>query len=487
MKKFVSLAALTLAVVGVLANSAAAADTGYFEICKLADTSNGAVTGSFTYTWSGGSVSVPVGSCSPLQSAPAGSLTITETARAGFEVSGISASPAANLTSKDLTAGKATLNLTAGDQSTQTIVTYTNRVQPAPTPTGFLEVCKDAGAGVSGSFTFSVNGGAAFSVPAGSCSPLMQVAAGTATVTEAAASGYAIDHVYTQPADRFVGLTGNTATVKVVAGDASSQTVVHFVNKATTGQIKICKAADNTNGTVSGSFTFNLSPAAGSTSSVTVPVGACSQPLTYNVGTAVTVTEVAQSGIVVKSIALVPGTAPSSTLTSSSTSNGTAVVSIGSGTSDLTFTNTKPPAAPPPGTVSACQVSKGYIKTHADAVTAVSVGAFSLTVAQAQAILDVRGNATTGIDFNLANLYQQALASYYNVQVALAAGASANDPLLKQIIAAYTAVFTNVVYNSQTGTFSLKVGSTLTTSDLAALEATLSDFSQDRCRTFLKA
>src|SRR4029450_10643829 len=98
MKKFGSLAALAIVAVGVFANSAFAADTGYFEICKLADTSKGAVTGSFTYTWSGGSVSVAVGSCSPLQSAPAGSLTITETARAGFEGAGRSACPGAHLT-----------------------------------------------------------------------------------------------------------------------------------------------------------------------------------------------------------------------------------------------------------------------------------------------------------------------------------------------------------------------------------------------------
>jgi hypothetical protein len=115
------------------------------------------------------------------------------------------------------------------------------------------------------------------------------------------------------------------------------------------------------------------------------------------------------------------------------------------------------------------------------------VGGFSLTAAQAQAILDIRGNATTGIDFNLANLYQQALASYYNVQAALAAGASASDPLLAEIIAAYTAVFNSVVFDSSTGTFSLAASSSLTQSDLKMLQATLSDFSQDLCRTFLHA
>ncbi len=60
---------------------------------------------------------------------------------------------------------------------------------------------------------------------------------------------------------------------------------------AATGVLEICKKADNSNGTVSGSYTFTFA-----NRSVTVPVGYCSGPLTLPTGN-LTVTEVAKSGI----------------------------------------------------------------------------------------------------------------------------------------------------------------------------------------------
>jgi hypothetical protein len=70
-------------------------------------------------------VTVPTGKCSDEFALPLGSNTITETARTGFSLSAVSADPSANLTSSNLTAGTATVNITTGDETT---VTFANAV-----------------------------------------------------------------------------------------------------------------------------------------------------------------------------------------------------------------------------------------------------------------------------------------------------------------------------------------------------------------------
>ena len=104
---------------------------------------------------------------------------------------------------------------------------------PTPTPRGRLQICKEAdGPGVSGYFTFQF-AGKSKTVPVGACSSLLYVDAGNLTVTEVRQAGYSVSDIYTIPADRLISsnLINRTARVKIVEGNAASQTIVVFRNR----------------------------------------------------------------------------------------------------------------------------------------------------------------------------------------------------------------------------------------------------------------
>jgi len=108
--------------------------TGRLQICKEADGSG--VSGYFTFKFGSKSVTVPVGACSPLLTINAGTLTITEVARAGFSVTDIYTIPADRLISKKLSTRTVTVTIVQGYASSQTIVIFRNQAQlPAATPT----------------------------------------------------------------------------------------------------------------------------------------------------------------------------------------------------------------------------------------------------------------------------------------------------------------------------------------------------------------
>src|SRR6266516_4247746 len=92
----------------------------------------------------------------------------------------------------------------------------------APTPTGFIKVCKAAsGAGVTGSFQFTINGVIGLvTVPVGGCSQSIKVAHGDVKVAEVARDGYAVAAITTSPVSRLAGrnLAEGKATVRVPAG-----------------------------------------------------------------------------------------------------------------------------------------------------------------------------------------------------------------------------------------------------------------------------
>jgi hypothetical protein len=104
--------------------------TGRLEICKEAD--GAGVTGNFTFTFAGKTRTIPVGACTPLIVVPVGPLTITEGARAGYEVSDIYTIPSDRLISENLSARSATVTIVQGRASTQTIVVFRNRTQTPP-------------------------------------------------------------------------------------------------------------------------------------------------------------------------------------------------------------------------------------------------------------------------------------------------------------------------------------------------------------------
>ncbi len=98
---------------------------GRLQICKEAE--GPGVSGYFTFNFETRSRSVPVGACAGLIAVNAGTLTITETAQAGFSVADIYTIPADRLISKDLNGGSVRVRIVEGTAVSQTIVIFRNR------------------------------------------------------------------------------------------------------------------------------------------------------------------------------------------------------------------------------------------------------------------------------------------------------------------------------------------------------------------------
>jgi hypothetical protein len=349
-----ALVVASISVVGA-AGAAQAAPTGILEICK--EVSDGDTAGSFGFRIQGrtGVIEVPVGSCSFPIELPVGRATVTEVARPGYTVAAITAP--GRLRGANLSTGTATVDIVAGDESNQTLLTFTNKA----TPKGFLEICKakaSADDKLNGNFNFTVSQPGSptrtVSVPVGGCAhPALQLFAGRATITEVARTGAQLVGVTTTPPNRLVGanLQNRTAVVEIVAGNEGTQTIVVFTNKTVppppppTGTVKVCKRAGP--GVAPGStFSFTL----GTTRTVAVRAGSCSSPQTVPAGP-LTVTEKATNGLQVSNIRVAPATALIGT---PSLIQGTVTVRVTAGrVTEVEFTN----RATPPGTVKVCKVA----------------------------------------------------------------------------------------------------------------------------------
>jgi hypothetical protein len=153
---------------------------------------------------------------------------------------------------------------TATVGSGTTIVIFDN--EPAALPqTGFVEVCKDAqGADVSGEFEFTITAPGytqTVSSYVGQCTGPIEVPAGNVTVTETARAGFELYWVSTVPSDRIfdANLINRTVVVEVPVGDVSTETQVHFVNRAVTAQLKVCKSLAPGSGVLDGqTFLFDV-------------------------------------------------------------------------------------------------------------------------------------------------------------------------------------------------------------------------------------
>ncbi len=213
--------------------------TGILEICKKADNSNGAVTGTFTFRVEGRQalVTVPVGKCSGPLTVNAGNITVTELANAGTRLSACLTKPVNRLVKCDPGNRQAIVRIVAGGVANETVLFITNKV-PSDTNTGGIKVCKIAGNGVAvgTNFTFTV-GGRTVTVPAGPASQggTCRIVGGftrgsNVTVTEAAKAGTHVSAIKVQPADRQVSKStaNRTATVKV----GRTLTIVTFTNTA---------------------------------------------------------------------------------------------------------------------------------------------------------------------------------------------------------------------------------------------------------------
>src|SRR5215207_5659437 len=278
---------IILAIMGsALTTTASAASTvsatpppelGQLKICKVAGT--GVTQGKlFTFKAGGSTFSVPAGPADNGYCVLAGQyplntqLTIEEVTPAGYYVSRIEVKPD-RVVNRDTANGKVVVRIGSG----VTEAIFTNKVAgsptptrtptsvntatpkstntptqtpscapnctptPTPIPTGRLQICKEAdGDGVTGYFTFKFETRSR-SVPVGACAGLISVNAGRLTISETKQAGYELTDVYTIPSNRLISknLNGGSATVTIVEGTASSQTIVVFRNRAITSNATI--------------------------------------------------------------------------------------------------------------------------------------------------------------------------------------------------------------------------------------------------------
>jgi hypothetical protein len=161
--------------------------------------------------------------------------------------------------------------------------------------TGYIEICKQLAEfdriPVGTVFSFTVTGVAGtIQVPAGefgrpNCAPPILVTVGQVTVTEQTMADTAVVGITFRPASRKISssLALRQAVIDVPAGDVADETVVTYTNQTTrTGTIEICKKPPvrPTDPDVTGFFTFTVQ---GSAEEFSVPVGACSDPITITI------------------------------------------------------------------------------------------------------------------------------------------------------------------------------------------------------------
>jgi hypothetical protein len=380
--------------------------TGYVEICKRSGTPP--VTGSFSFTVNGRSVgSVNVGECSAPIEVPAGTATIAETptitpdtfggsfnSNDFTEVDSIRTSapgaPDSALVTSDVIARTATVKVAAGDQSTETVVTFTNDPDQ-----GYVEICKsqDVGAALDGqTFPFTVYGAMGFlqhvNVTVGACSNPILAPSGHVIVQENGPATY-VDGI-TSPTGSLLNsnLTDAWASVSVTPdGTVSGESIVNFMNNSS--QLKICKIADSYSRTlIDQSYTFKVN---GSSISVTAgadPGHCVILPTRYLPGTSITVTEVPQAGQAVSRISIAP-VGRTFVQSGSDFLGQSATFIIGAGMTTLSYTD----ALVDPGMLKVCNVGPGGNTTFTVAgprgtAPNLTMGSDTLTVPAGQCVLN---------------------------------------------------------------------------------------------------
>jgi hypothetical protein len=202
---------------------------GLLKVCKVAGPGI-AIGTPFTFTAGPGKFAVPAGpapggTCMIGPTFPIGSnVTVDEDVPPGHTVSSITVAPPKQLVgTPNLAAGS--VNVTIG--SGVTVVTFTDKL------TGFLEICKRGD--VTGNFSFTVSPGGLgpFVVPAGACSPPIEVIAGSVVVTEQPTTGNAMVSCTTFPAGQqgLCDSKAQTSIVTVAAGDVSAETIAFITNR----------------------------------------------------------------------------------------------------------------------------------------------------------------------------------------------------------------------------------------------------------------
>jgi hypothetical protein len=345
--------------------------TGFVEICKASGSPG--VTGTFSFMINGSiSATADAGECTAPIAVPDGTATVVETNYTdanGFAtndytaVSAIHTSqpggPDEALSSFNLAGRSAVVDVVGGDESTTTIVTFTNMLVQ-----GYVEVCKAqvAGAGLDGqSFSYTIQGAMGFAATAnvlvGACSNPIYAPAGHVNIAEGGASAF-VTSISTQPGNRLLDsdLGAGTATVAVTAaasGAVSGESIVTFTNNS--AQLKICKVAGD-EALIGQSYTFTANGTA--TFSVTAGAGAghCVLAGRYRAGTSITVVEAPSAGqaVATDGISILPS---SRTFVRGGSDflGQSATVTLGSGETVLTYTN----VLASPGLLKICKAGAG--------------------------------------------------------------------------------------------------------------------------------
>lgn len=206
--------------------------SGIVKICKVA--ADGVKRGAnFNFSAGDRTVTVPAGPGPDGYCAIAGTdfpvgktVRVTETGPYGYGVTEISVAP------RERQAGRADLGRKLVDVligAGVTEVTFVNEKR-----TGYLEICKTGDA--TGDFVFDIPSlGQRFTVPAGACTPAIEVAAGDLEIVEQTRAGAAMRGCRTLPDGRLVSCNTRrqTAVVRIEAGDISTQTILLVENRAT--------------------------------------------------------------------------------------------------------------------------------------------------------------------------------------------------------------------------------------------------------------
>ena len=202
---------------------------GLLKVCKVAGPGI-AIGTPFDFSAGGSTLTVPAGpppggTCVVGPSLPVGSaVTVSEFVPAGVTVTSINVAPASQLSGVP-NLGGGSVNIIMGTGVTE--VTFTNNL------TGYIEICKKGD--VKGNFSFTVSPGAIgpVSVPAGACSPAIQVIAGTVVIKEVPKPGYTMSGCSAYPAGQQIGCdtSAGTSTVNVAPGNISTMTIAYIENK----------------------------------------------------------------------------------------------------------------------------------------------------------------------------------------------------------------------------------------------------------------
>ena len=210
-----------------------------------------------------------------------------------------------------------------------------------------LEICKNGA--VAGNYKFSVDGGANISVPANLQCIGVNVTAGNHTVTEKPDNSGAtfLQKIKVIPGTQQVsqsinpGGAGGSVTVTVAATGTNSVVETKFFNEPSKGELKVCKVAGDP-AQAGRDFTFSAQAGGNLYGPMTIPAaavndtyGSCWDVGSFQVGTAVNISEAPTQNVAVTAIDVLNGT-----LSNANYGAGTVTATLTGGVTEVSYQNT---------------------------------------------------------------------------------------------------------------------------------------------------